>query len=151
MNKSHLTALTRKKMSQPMAFLVDNDFFKARRNEILDYGCGKGFDANVMQFEKYDPFYFPQDLTGKAFKIITCNFVLNVIEDEDERAFVLLRIQHFLEEGGVAYITVRGDKKKLNGTTSKGTWQGLIELNLPVEKKTASWVMYRLTKNQSWA
>lgn len=148
MNKSHLTALRRKNISRPTAYLYGADKLKG---SLLDYGSGHGWDAWLCDAVAYDPHYAPVDLSGQQFDTIYSNFVLNVIEDPDERAFVLLRIQHFLKDNGTAYITVRADKKKLNGATKRGTWQGLIELNLPVEKKTAGWVMYRLTKNQSWA
>ena len=148
MNCSHLTALTRKQMSAPSKHLVNSGLLQG---SIIDYGSGKGFDAELIGATPYDPHFSPELDTALKVDTIYCNFVLNVIEDPDERAFVLLRIQHFLRDNGIAYITVRADKKKLNGATKRGTWQGLIELNLPVQKRTANWVMYRLTKTQSLA
>jgi hypothetical protein len=149
MSKSHLTALRRNKLSQPAQWLFDKGLIKGR---ALDYGSGQGYDARALDLEAYDPHFSPIEFRGK-YTTIMCNFVLNVIEDEDERAFVLLRIASLLAIGGVsvAYITVRADKRKLNGATKRGTWQGYIELDLPVVKKTANWVMYRLTRNESLA
>lgn len=148
MNKSHLTALRRNKLSLPTKYLVEKKLLAGR---VLDYGSGQGFDARAVGALPYDPHFQPVLKEEAQFETIYSNYVLNVIEDEDERALALLRIAHFLTNDGIAYITVRNDKKKLNGLAPKGTWQGLIQLNLPVEKKTAGWVMYRLTKNESLA
>ena len=112
---------------------------------ILDYGCGRGSDAHFLWADKYDPFYFPTRPT-RQFNVIYCNYVLNVIEDPAERTKVLEDISSLLNTNGVAYISVRNDRAQLNGITAKGTWQGYIELDLPVEKKCAGYVMYRLTK-----
>jgi SAM-dependent methyltransferase len=142
MNKSHLTALKRKSISQPTKYLLNK---KLLIGSVLDFGCGQGRDAIETLADMYDPHYYPA-LPSKQYDTIYCNYVLNVIEDEDLRALVLLRIHRLLSNKGVAYITVRGDAKKLKGATKRGTWQGLIQLDLPIEKKTANWVMYRLTK-----
>jgi hypothetical protein len=112
----------------------------------LDYGCGKGFDAIELGMDRYDPhFTHGRILCGEeAFKMpemfgmyytITCNYVLNVIDSEEERGQVLKNIQNLLMEGGKAYITVRRDIKK-EGYTSKGTFQKNIILDLPILKET---------------
>lgn len=146
-HNGHKTAIARKTLSTPVRFLLGAQLLMGR---ILDYGCGRGSDvallfASNLFVTPFDPHYFPKSHFGQ-YETIMCNFVLNVIPDEDERAFVLLRIQHLLAEGGTAYISVRNDKRSLKGWTTKGTWQGLIELDLPVVKRTAGYVMYKLTK-----
>lgn len=93
--------------------------------------------------DSYDPHYQPVMPDGR-FDTVTCNFVLNVIASAGERDRVLRDIHKRLAPGGTTYITVRNDKKALCGTTSKGTWQGLITLSLLVVAKTAGFVIYRL-------
>jgi hypothetical protein len=48
-----------------------------------------------------------------------------------------------------AYITVRNDRKGLKGKTSKGTWQGLVTLNLPIVRKTSGYITYFISKCHS--
>lgn len=145
-NKSHLTAIKRKSSSLPCKYLFgERKLLPWLSEHVLDYGCGRGFDADFFGVRKYDPHYFPTRPEG-SFNFIYCNYVLNVIEDPMERAKVLEDISSLLNTNGVAYISVRNDRAQLNGITGKGTWQGYIELDLPVEKKCAGYVMYRLTK-----
>jgi len=142
MSKAHLTAISRKKLSSPAQYLHDQNLLSGR---ILDYGSGRGFDADQLNAEKFDPYYAPHQPFGK-YETIYCNFVLNVIEDEDMRLATVFRIWHLLQKGGTAYISVRNDKRALKGRTSKGTWQGFIQLDLPIQKQNASFVMYKITK-----
>ena len=141
-NKAHLTALRRKSLSLPCKYLLDKNLVQGR---ALDYGCGHGFDADSLGADKYDPHYFPTHPEGK-YNLIYCNYVLNVIEDTEIRYRVIADIYNLLERGGVAFISVRNDRKKLNGITKRGTWQGYVELDLPVENKRSEYVMYRLTR-----
>ena len=112
----------------------------------LDYGSGKGYDARAFWMEQFDPHYSPE-MPGGRFETIVCNYVLNVIESEAARLRVLRDIQFRLTDTGQAYITVRTDKAALNGTTSIGTWQGLVVLNLPVVQRGPGFVTYLLTKS----
>ena len=143
MVKPHLTAIARKRPSVPMRQLDAKGLLVGR---MLDYGCGKGMDAETYDMDGYDPYYNPIDPEG-PYDTITCNYVLNVIEDAQERADVLESIQRLLGPGGRAYITVRDDRASLNGTTSRGTWQGKIVLDLPVvQRKSGQFVTYLLEK-----
>lgn len=137
---SYRTAIKRTRLSAPMAALNKKDKIVGR---CMDYGCGRGFDADALSMERYDPHFSPKLPTG-LFDTITCNFVLNVIEDEEERIQVLQDIQSRLVSGGNAYITVRTDKKSLNGCTKIGTWQGHIELDLPVVQKGSGYCTYQM-------
>lgn len=89
-----------------MCYLAQNSLFWGR---VLDYGCGRGFDADQFMMLKYDPFYFPILPEGK-FNFITCIYVFNVIEKEEEKK-TLEKIKSLLIEGGIAYIAVRRDMK----------------------------------------
>jgi len=137
------TAIGRKAPSVPMRRLATEGVIKGRS---LDYGCGRGFDAKHFGMESYDPHYQPDKPDG-LFETITCNYVLNVLESDECREYVLRDIQSRLTDDGVAYITVRNDKKRLNGVTSKGTWQGLVVLDLPVKYKSADYITYELSKD----
>jgi len=126
-NSSGKTAITRKTLSLPMKWLEKHNMLACNRpNRRLDYGCGKGFDADTLGFQKYDLNHFPTLPQGK-FDVITCIYVLNVIPDVAERQAVCDNILDLLADCGTAYIAVRNDLDALKGTTSKGTWQGNVE------------------------
>jgi SAM-dependent methyltransferase len=146
MNKAHLTAVSRTKLSTPARYLFLTNKLKGR---VLDYGCGRGGDVQRLQsmvhgIQGYDPYYKPEMPSG-TFDTVMCNFVLNVIPDENERQKVVADILSRLNIGGVAYIAVRNDKEKLNGWTTKGTWQGFVELPYEIIHKTSGYVIYKLT------
>ena len=144
----HKTAISRSKPSAPAQWLYSNVNWDP--DTTLDYGCGRGFDVEYFGLHGYDPnsgdpgYHCP--LYGSPFSTILCTYVLNVIESYWERMEVLLMIRNHLTEDGIAYITVRNDKKNLNGKTSTGSWQGHIKLDLPVVRKTSSYIIYKLTK-----
>ena len=142
MNKAHLTAITRKNLSTPMRYLKGHSLINGR---ALDFGCGKGFDCDNLGMEGYDPYHRKDtELSFGSYDTITCNFVLNVVPSKDDREEIVNTIGGLLRKGGTAYISVRNDRSNLKGYTSKGTWQGFIELDLPVVKRTSSFVMYKL-------
>lgn len=150
-NKSHLTAITRKTASLPMKWLSSQDLLVPF---MLDYGCGKGFDAEAFDMMKYDPHYTEGKIMYKdrviinqKFKTITCNYVLNVIESQDEREAVLEHIRHLLHVDGKAYISIRRDPHVVEGYTSKGTYQSAVELDLPVvHEAKGKYIIYLLEK-----
>lgn len=124
-DKAHMTAITRNKPSAPMVklnTLIDLGCNKCRG---LDYGCGKGFDADYYGFDKYDPHFFPDKPRGK-YDIVVCNYVLNVIEEKDEEE-LLDELKSYLRPHGQCYVSVRADIKK-DGFTSRGTFQRTVEL-----------------------
>jgi hypothetical protein len=127
------TAISRSKPSLPMQYLEKRGLLTGR---MLDYGAGRGFDADHFGMEKYDPTYWPGRPEG-PFDTITSNYVLNVVppEAEDE---ILSDIEGLLAPGGKAYIAVRRDVKQ-DGFTSTDTYQRRVFLDLPVlvEKKGA--------------
>ena len=146
MNKAHLTAISRKKPSAPMKWLFDN-YGPMLKGVMLDYGCGRGFDADYYGLKKFDPHYFPcvGDFAFTKFDWVFCNYVLNVIADEEERYKVIDRIRNLLKKSGAAYFTVRKNVKK-EGFTSIGTFQANVELYLPIVKETSDYCIYKLEK-----
>jgi len=138
-DKSHLTAITRKRVSTPCNWLSKKELLKGR---CLDYGCGKGKDADTLGMEKYDPYHFPQLPTGK-FDTITCIYVLNVVQ-ERERSEILRNISKYLAVGGKAYLAVRRDIKK-EGYTKRLTWQENVILPYRVVYESPSrFVIYEI-------
>jgi hypothetical protein len=81
------------------------------------------------------------------FDTIMCNYVLNVIESEVGIWTTLSDIRGRLADDGVAYISVRANRKDLKGLTKLGTWQGLITLGLPIVYKDADCITYVMRKD----
>jgi hypothetical protein len=150
MSKAHLTAIKRKTLSLPMAYLHQHQHIYPTCLSLLrslDFGCGRGDDAEILGFAKYDPHYFPNSgWRCLEWDVITCNYVLNVIEDESERNDVLFAIQTMLAPDGVAFISVRRDVK-VTGRTKKGTYQCDVFLELPVlHEAKGKYCIYTLNK-----
>ncbi len=130
MNEPHRTAITRSKLSAPAKLLEERGELDGR---VLDYGCGRGFDAGELGLESYDPYFFPSIPKGK-FDTIICNYVLNVV-DEDIQAWIIHDIESRLKPGGHAFISVRRDI----GNTDT---QRHVKLNLPIVEENAGFCMY---------
>ena len=155
---AHKTANTRKTISAPMKYLLENNLIAIRTpfTKMLDYGCGKGFDADHFGMDKFDPHYTDGQLISaagcliakncKLYDIITCNYVLNVIESKQEQEAVIQEITVMLYSKGIAYITVRRDIVK-EGVTKLGTFQENVVLDLPIIKEVKNkYCIYCLTK-----
>ena len=140
-NKAHLTAIVRKAPSLPMQYLNTLGVFKYR--DILDYGCGRGFDALYYGIDGYDPHYSP-NFPNKLYDVITCNYVLNVVSKEEAESIITL-IESLLKETGMAYFTVRRDKFQ-EGVTSKHTYQRHVYLDLPHIDFRNKFTVYTLSK-----
>ena len=110
-NNPHLTAKERTSISFPTRWLKQNNLLKG---EILDFGCGFGFDTDELRKEGfdivgYDNYYRPEYPT-KHFDTIICNYILNVLETK-EQAEVLMEVSELLKPTGTAYFAVRRDVK----------------------------------------
>ena len=84
----HRTALTRSTLSSPFRHLADLGFLDGGHT-IFDYGCGKGDDLRLLddmgvEAEGWDPAYRPK-ADRRRSDIVNLGFVLNVIEDPQER------------------------------------------------------------------
>jgi 2-polyprenyl-3-methyl-5-hydroxy-6-metoxy-1,4-benzoquinol methylase len=102
---------------------------KLLKGRLLDYGCGKGIDADTYNMAKYDPHYHSERPHG-TFDTITCHYVLNVV-NEDTQALVIEDILSLLNPNGNAYITVRRDFKE-DYISQRGTLQRYVILDLPI-------------------
>ena len=158
-NNAHKTAITRSKVSAPTKFLLREAHIRnLDKVRVLDFGCGKGYDADVYGFDKYDPSYFPEYPTGQ-YDYIMCNYVLNVLTKEDE-ADILEQIDELLKPDGAAFISVRRDRCETYGTlttnghfTKRGTYQRRVELPFESLGKISggvkTYVMYK--GDSKWA
>ncbi len=97
----HRTALTRYGFSAPIQTLARFGFLDGSKT-IFDYGCGRGDDLrglreNGITAAGWDPHYAPNE-TKHTAQIITLGFVINVIEDTEERLAALQGAYHLAEE-----------------------------------------------------
>ncbi|EPR5511510.1 DNA phosphorothioation-associated putative methyltransferase [Vibrio vulnificus] len=87
------TALVRHELSAPMKNLAKHGYFEGSYS-IFDYGCGRGDDLRELEAHGldalgWDPNFQPDNDKVKS-DIVNLGFVLNVIEDQDERLEALL-------------------------------------------------------------
>lgn len=88
------TALVRYGFSAPIQLLARHGFLDGRYR-LFDYGCGRGDDLrglaeNGLTVSGWDPYYAP-DNSITAAELVNLGFVINVIEDFDERLEALTR------------------------------------------------------------
>jgi len=89
----HKTAIVRHSLSAPMKSLAKSGFLEGNYT-IFDYGCGRGDDLKELEAHGldaigWDPNFQP-DNDKVVSDIVNIGFVLNVIEDQDERLEALL-------------------------------------------------------------
>ncbi|TOJ73364.1 hypothetical protein CGI33_22300 [Vibrio parahaemolyticus] len=89
----HKTAIVRHELSSPMKTLAKQGYLDGRFS-IFDYGCGRGDDLRELEAHGldalgWDPVFSPDNDKVNS-DIVNLGFVLNVIEDQDERLEALL-------------------------------------------------------------
>lgn len=99
--RRHLTALTRSNFSAPVQALLRHGLI-GEGTSFFDYGCGKGDDvrnlcANGVTASGWDPHY-ANDAPKRPADTVNLGFVINVIENIDERVEAL-RGAYNLTEG----------------------------------------------------
>lgn len=108
----HKTAIDRNQLSQPMQILARHNYLNGDWS-VLDYGCGKGDDlreleAHGIDAAGWDPVHYPDGLLVNS-DIVNLGFVLNVIEDKDERIDTLKRAWEYTDKILIASVMVAGD------------------------------------------
>ena len=121
-----------------MRWLFDANRIQGR---ALDYGCGRGFDANYYGLDANDPVWRPTSIQG-CYGTITCIYVLNVIE-ESAQENVLRQLKELLTEDGTAYIAVRRDLPK-EGKPGRGCYQRYVELDAQKVRETSGYAIYAI-------
>jgi hypothetical protein len=143
---AHKTAMKRNpnKLSAPMNRLVKQGRVKGYKH--LDYGCGYGTDADILDCWKYDPHFYPYEPEGR-FEVITCIYVLNVLPLGEQKK-VITKIYDLLEDDGVAYFAVRRDQGVANGFTAKGTYQTTVKLGFDKVCYDSGYDIYMMKKEE---
>ena len=90
----HRTAMVRYGFSAPIQSLARHGFLDGQYR-LFDYGCGRGDDVrglreNGLEAAGWDPYYAPGEPI-QAADLVNLGFVINVIEDFDERLEALQR------------------------------------------------------------
>ena len=88
------TAMVRYGLSAPIQSLARYGLLEGEQT-VFDYGCGRGDDLRTLQDNGisatgWDPYYAPDEVLQPA-DIVNLGFVVNVIEDFDERLEALTR------------------------------------------------------------
>lgn len=120
---------------------------KLLKGEMLDYGCGRGFDAEYYHMDGYDPNWKKTE-PSNLYDTITCNYVLNVV-NEKEQERILNHIQELLEPNGTAYIAVRRD---ITYPSQPGRGCTIRYLVLPFLTIYGhrDYVIYKMEKGEQW-
>ena len=108
----HKTAIDRNKLSSPMQILARHGYFDGNHS-VLDYGCGKGDDvreleAHGINVAGWDPIHNPEGDLAKR-DIVNLGFVINVIENINERKETLKKAFSYAKKMLVASVMVAGE------------------------------------------
>jgi len=129
----HRTAMVRHTLSQPMSLAVRHGLVRPGVT-VFDYGCGQGDDLRALasagvEANGWDPHYAPRMVLAEA-EVVNLGFVLNVIEDPDERivalkaAWALARRTLLVSVMIVGAVPVDGLRRFGDGyLTARGTFQ----------------------------
>ena len=133
----HRTAIRRYQCSRPVSLAL-RDGVITTETTVFDYGCGLGGDIRYLQKQRitatgWDPHHHPDGARTPA-DVVNLAYVLNVIEDPQERRATLLQAYRFArrvlvtavrvdrsledaDEFGDGVLTNRGTFQKLYGQT----------------------------------
>jgi DNA phosphorothioation-associated putative methyltransferase len=108
----HRTAIDRNQLSQPMQILARHGYLVGQYT-VLDYGCGKGDDVRELEAHGidvvgWDPNFYPENEVQSS-DITNVGFVLNVIEERDERDETLRKAWTLTEKILVVSVMVAGE------------------------------------------
>lgn len=128
----HRTALTRYGFSAPIQTLARLGFLDGSKS-VFDYGCGRGDDLrglleNNIDAAGWDPYYVPDGIKRTAH-LVNLGFVINVIENLDERIEALRSAYDLAEELLIVSAmlanpgTIQGDPYGDGVLTSRNTFQ----------------------------
>lgn len=92
MSTAAKTAISRWSISRPVALALEDGLI-SKETTFFDYGCGRGGDIRRLhdmgiEVSGWDPAYFPEEERTPA-DVVNLGYVINVIEDLEERAVVL--------------------------------------------------------------
>lgn len=107
----HKTAIDRNQLSSPMQILARHNYLNGEYT-VLDYGCGKGDDLRELEvhgidISGWDPVHFPDGELVNS-DIVNLGFVLNVIEDREERNETLRRAWEYADKLLIVSVMIAG-------------------------------------------
>ena len=128
----HRTAMVRYGFSAPIQSLARNGLLDGAHT-LFDYGCGRGDDLrglreNGIEAQGWDPYFAPDEPVAAA-DIVNLGFVINVIEDFDERLEALTRAWSLARTLLVVSVMLsnqndpRGERFRDGVMTRRGTFQ----------------------------
>src|SRR5262245_40987565 len=135
----HKTAIRRGDFSRPVKCLL-RDGRLSKEGTVFDYGCGRGEDIELLVTEGltcggWDPVYRP-DTPREEADVVNLGYVLNVIEDQEERAATLRQAwglcRQLLAVSAQVLVAGRGKEPVEFGDgvlTGRGTFQKFFEQN----------------------
>lgn len=129
--------------SKTSEILVNMNILKGN---ILDFGCGYGFDADHYGWKKYDPYYHDVKITEK-YDTIVCMNVLNVVSSKIRKE-VTDNVQELLNDDGIGYLCVPRNiptNGKFSGYHRRP--QNYVVLSLESIYNDKNIEIYKLTKN----
>jgi len=112
-DNSHKTAITRTSLSLPAKV-----FRSYLKGDTLDFGCGKGSDADELGIDKYDPKFFQVKPT-KMYDNVMLIYVLNTVKHAED---VLKWGLEYLKPGGLIMLACR-TAKEIDKCAKKGGWE----------------------------
>lgn len=122
---------------------------KLLSGDILDYGCGYGFDADFYGWDKFDPYYF-DNFPIKNYDNIVCTNVINVVSSKI-RLEIIKNIQELLKPNGKAYLVApRNIPIKGKFSNFERRPQNYVILSLNSIYKDKNLEIYQLNKNDTF-
>lgn len=115
----HRTALHRTELSRPVRLALD-DGVLTRGKSFFDYGCGRGADIAQLKrrgfgAEGWDPAHRPRGRSPAD--VVNLGYVVNVIEDPDERLGALQEAWRLTREVLVVAARLQADRRTWFGPT----------------------------------
>lgn len=141
----HRTAMTRAALSRPVACALADGVLSPGRS-VFDYGCGKGDDLRNLaalgyEANGWDPAFRP-GAERQPSDVVNIGYVVNVIEDQGERAAALRRAWNLAQKVLVVAGRLSWDGRDLAGrphgdgvVTRTGTFQKFYE-----QSELSSWI-----------
>lgn len=139
-------AMNRKNPSKASCILSDLNLLS---EDVLDFGCGYGFDADYYKWDKFDPYYY-DNYPNKNFSNIVSINVLNVVSKRIRKE-IISNIQELLTENGIAYLCVpRNVPKKGKYSGFERRPQNYVVLSLKSIFCDKNVEIYELTKKSTY-
>ncbi|CAL9421749.1 DNA phosphorothioation-associated putative methyltransferase [Nocardiopsis dassonvillei] len=138
-SERRLTAIARRALSVPARTALTERQITADTT-VLDYGCGRGDDLHALcelgvPAEGWDPVFSPQTKRQPSHTVLL-TYVLNVIEDPQERVQTLRRAWELTEHVLVVSARLDWERRRVTGQefsdgvlTSRRTFQHLFGAN----------------------